>query len=237
MSGPVPVPPAPGSPDTPTASATPLPGWTRWGAYRSLGFGAKRALDLLLLFLGAPLWLPLLAVTALAVRRGLGSPVLFRQDRPGRHGRIFRMVKFRSMTDARNPAGELLSDAERLVPFGRRLRSTSLDELPELLNVLRGDMSLVGPRPLLVRYLPRYSPEQARRHDVPPGLTGWAQIRGRNALTWEAKFVYDVWYADHASLGLDLYILFHTVWAVIRRDGISAAGEATMSEFQGSHSP
>lgn len=221
-------------PAAPASTLPTPPAWTRVGPYRSLGLGWKRALDLFLLLVSAPLWIPLLAVVAAAVRLNLGSPVLFRQDRPGHRARVFRMMKFRSMTDARDAAGELLPDAERLPPFGRRLRSTSLDELPELLNVLRGEMSLVGPRPLLVRYLPRYSPEQARRHDVPPGLTGWAQVCGRNALTWEAKFAHDVWYADHASLGLDLYILLRTVRAVLLREGISAAGEATMSEFLGS---
>ncbi len=225
-------------PDTPGQSsvlnrATPLPGWTRLGRYHSLGFRAKRLFDLSLLLIFAPLWIPLLAVVAVAVRAGLGTPVLFRQERPGKKGRVFRIVKFRSMTDARTPSGDLQPDAVRLTNFGRRLRASSLDELPELLNVVRGEMSLVGPRPLLVRYLPLYSAEQARRHEVPPGLTGWAQVCGRNALGWEEKFALDVWYADHASLGLDLYILIRTVRAVMRRDGISAAGDATMPEFRG----
>ncbi|KAB2657597.1 MAG: sugar transferase [Verrucomicrobia bacterium] len=210
-----------------------VPRWTRLGRYREIGFAWKRAFDLAALLAGAPLWLPLLAVVAVWVRWALGSPVLFRQERPGHRGRVFRMMKFRSMTDARDASAQLLPDTERLVPFGRRLRSTSLDELPELLNVLRGEMSLVGPRPLLVRYLSLYSPEQARRHDVPPGITGWAQVCGRNALTWEAKFAHDVWYVDHASLGLDLHILLRTVRAVLLREGISAAGEATMPEFRG----
>lgn len=197
------------------------------------GLGAKRAFDLAVVILTAPLWLPLLAVLAVLVRVKLGSPVLFRQKRPGHRERIFEMTKFRTMTDARDAAGQLLPDAERLTPFGRLLRSTSLDELPELLNVLKGEMSLVGPRPLLVQYLPRYSSEQRRRHEVPPGLTGWAQINGRNAIAWEQKFALDVWYVDHRSLWLDLRILFLTVWKVVNRSGISAAGDATMPEFRG----
>lgn len=193
----------------------------------------KRFFDLAVVILTAPLWLPLLAVLVVLVRVKLGSPVLFRQKRPGHRERIFEMTKFRTMTDARDAAGQLLPDAERLTPFGRMLRSTSLDELPELLNVLKGEMSLVGPRPLLVQYLPRYSSEQRRRHEVPPGLTGWAQINGRNAIAWEQKFALDVWYVDHRSLWLDLRILFLTVWKVVNRSGISAAGDATMPEFRG----
>jgi sugar transferase EpsL len=193
----------------------------------------KRGLDLVLVLISAPLWGPLLVGVALLVRRRIGSPVLFRQERPGLAGRIYRMSKFRSMTEERGSDGLLLPDAQRLRPFGRWLRSTSLDELPELLNVLSGRMSLVGPRPLLTRYLERYSPEQRRRHDLPPGITGWAQVSGRNALTWDEKFACDVWYVENASLGLDLWILARTVWTVIRRDGISAAGEATMPEFMG----
>ncbi len=196
----------------------------------------KRVLDLVLVLISAPLWGPLLVGVALLVRWRIGSPVLFRQDRPGLGGRIYRMSKFRSMTEERGSDGLLLPDAQRLRPFGRWLRSTSLDELPELLNVLGGSMSLVGPRPLLTRYLERYSPEQRRRHDLPPGITGWAQVSGRNALTWDEKFACDVWYVDNASLGLDLWILARTVWTVIRRDGISAAGEATMPEFGGQDS-
>lgn len=194
----------------------------------------KRAFDLLVLGLAAPAWVPALLLLAVVVRRKMGTPVLFRQQRPGLGGRIFAMRKFRTMTDARDPEGRLLPDADRLTPFGRWLRATSLDELPELLNVLRGEMSLVGPRPLLVQYLPRYTPEQARRHDVPPGITGWAQINGRNALSWEEKFRLDVWYVDQGSLWLDVRILALTAWKVFRREGISAAGEATMSEFRGS---
>ncbi|WP_286998371.1 MULTISPECIES: sugar transferase [Comamonas] len=176
--------------------------------------------------------LPLLLLIWL-VRRKLGSPVFFRQVRPGLNGLPFEMVKFRTMTDARGPDGLLLPDAVRLTPFGRFLRSTSLDELPELWNVLKGEMSLVGPRPLLMEYLPLYSPEQARRHAVRPGVTGWAQVNGRNAIGWEEKFALDVWYVDHQSLWLDLQILWLTVKKVLVRDGISAAGEATMSKFTG----
>ena len=163
----------------------------------------------------------------------IGAPVFFRQQRPGLHGQPFQMVKFRTMTDARGPDGALLPDAERLTPFGRFLRSASLDELPELWNVLRGDMSLVGPRPLLMEYLPLYTPEQARRHAVRPGITGWAQVNGRNALSWEEKFALDVWYVDHQSLALDIRILWLTARKVLAREGISAAGEATMGKFTG----
>ena len=179
--------------------------------------------------------LPLLVVIWM-VRRKLGSPVFFTQVRPGMHGKPFKMVKFRSMTSERGTDGELLPDAERLTPFGHFLRSTSLDELPELWNVLKGDMSLVGPRPLLMEYLPLYSPEQARRHEVRPGITGWAQVNGRNAISWEDKFKLDVWYVDHCSLWLDIKILWLTVKKVLVREGISAAGEATMGKFTGSKS-
>lgn len=171
---------------------------------------------------------------AILVRTRLGSPVLFAQTRPGKDGKPFRMVKFRTMTDERGPDGTLLPDAERLTRFGRLLRATSLDELPELWNVLNGDMSLVGPRPLLMEYLPLYSPEQARRHEVRPGVTGWAQVNGRNALSWEEKFALDVWYVDHQSFWLDIRILWLTVRKVLVREGISASGEATMSRFTGS---
>lgn len=177
--------------------------------------------------------LPMLVVIWM-VRRKLGSPVFFTQVRPGMHGKPFKMVKFRSMTSERGTDGELLPDAERLTPFGRFLRSTSLDELPELWNVLKGDMSLVGPRPLLMEYLPLYSPEQARRHAVRPGVTGWAQVNGRNAISWEEKFALDTWYVDHQSLLLDMKILWLTVKKVLVREGISAAGEATMGKFTGS---
>jgi sugar transferase EpsL len=188
---------------------------------------AKRLFDLTLVLPGLLLLAPLMLATALAVRLALGPGVLFRQERPGLNGQPFTILKFRTM---RQGPG---TDAERLTPFGRCLRSTSLDELPELLNVLAGDMSLVGPRPLLMQYLPRYSPEQARRHEVLPGITGWAQVNGRNALTWEERFALDVWYVDNQSLTLDLRILGRTVWAVLNRQGISAPGQATVGEFMG----
>lgn len=193
----------------------------------------KRAFDFIVaLLLLMALALPMLVVMAL-VRYRLGSPVLFRQQRPGLNGRPFNMVKFRTMTDARAPDGSLLPDAQRLTAFGRFLRSSSLDELPELWNVLRGDMSLVGPRPLLMEYLPLYSAEQARRHEVRPGITGWAQVNGRNALTWDQKFKLDVWYVDHRSMTLDLRILFLTLLRVVQREGITAAGDASMPRFTG----
>jgi lipopolysaccharide/colanic/teichoic acid biosynthesis glycosyltransferase len=199
----------------------------------SRGGAMKRLFDLFLsIGLMLALALPLLLLWAL-VRRKLGSPVLFRQVRPGMYGRPFMMVKFRTMTDERGAEGELLPDAQRLTPFGRFLRATSLDELPELWNVLRGEMSLVGPRPLLMEYLPLYSPEQARRHEVRPGITGWAQVNGRNTLSWEERFKLDVWYVDHRSLWLDIRILWLTVRKVIVREGISAQGEATMPRFTG----
>jgi lipopolysaccharide/colanic/teichoic acid biosynthesis glycosyltransferase len=182
------------------------------------------------LILLAPIFLGL----ALAIALKLGRPVLFRQTRPGLHGLLFELVKFRSMTDARDALGRLLPDEERIPPFGAWLRSTSLDELPELLLVLRGKMSLVGPRPLLVTYLNRYTPEQARRHEALPGITGWAQVNGRNALTWEDKFCLDVWYVDHQSLWLDVKILFLTLWKALKREGINAPGSATAPEFMGS---
>jgi lipopolysaccharide/colanic/teichoic acid biosynthesis glycosyltransferase len=196
----------------------------------------KRLLDVLLAGVALlVLCLPLLFLMLL-VRVKLGRPALFSQLRPGRHGRPFRMFKLRSMTDARNATGQLLPDAERLTPFGRFLRNTSLDELPELWNVLTGDMSMVGPRPLLMEYLPLYSAEQARRHEVRPGLTGWAQVNGRNALDWEDKFRLDVWYVDNRTLLLDVKILWLTLRKVFAREGISAAGEATMTRFTGSRS-
>ncbi len=184
-----------------------------------------------LFFLALPL-----VLLGLMVRRKLGRPVLFRQVRPGLHGRPFMMVKFRTMTDERGVDGELLPDAQRLTAFGRFLRASSLDELPELWNVLCGEMSLVGPRPLLMEYLPLYSPDQARRHEVRPGITGWAQVNGRNALSWEERFKLDVWYVDHRSLWLDLRILWLTVRKVIVREGITAEGEATMPRFTGNKS-
>ncbi len=179
------------------------------------------------------LW-PVLLVVAFLVRRKLGSPVVFSQIRPGLGGKPFRMYKFRTMTDAKGPNGELLPDDVRLTPFGRFLRSTSLDELPELWNVLKGEMSLVGPRPLLMEYLPLYTAEQARRHEARPGITGWAQVNGRNAISWEDKFRLDVWYVDHQSLWLDIRILWMTVKKVVVREGIAAAGEATTTKFTGS---
>ncbi|WP_307697526.1 sugar transferase [Variovorax paradoxus] len=193
----------------------------------------KRAFDVLLAALALLLFAVPFAVLTWQVSRKLGKPVFFRQDRPGLGGRPFEMVKFRTMTDARDINGQLLPDAERLTPFGRFLRSSSLDELPELWNVLKGEMSLVGPRPLLMEYLPLYSAEQARRHEVRPGITGWAQVNGRNALSWEEKFKLDVWYVDNRTLWLDIKILWLTVRKVLVREGISAAGEATMSRFAG----
>lgn len=193
----------------------------------------KRAFDFFAALVALVLLLPVLVVLSLLIRVRLGAPVLFSQVRPGMKGKPFRMYKFRTMSDERGSDGELLPDDRRLTPFGRFLRSSSLDELPELWNVIKGDMSLVGPRPLLMEYLPLYSSEQARRHDVRPGVTGWAQVNGRNAISWEEKFALDVWYVDHRSFFLDLKILLLTVGRVIRRDGISAAGEATMPRFQG----
>jgi sugar transferase EpsL len=193
----------------------------------------KRIFDLILTLPILVLTSPILLIIAILVRVYHGSPVFFRQVRPGFHARPFQIYKFRTMTDARDAQGNLLSDAERLTSLGRFLRSTSLDELPELLNILRGEMSWVGPRPLLMQYLDRYTPEQARRHDVLPGMTGWAQINGRNAITWEDKFRLDVWYVDHWSLRLDIKILFLTFWKVIRREGINQPGHATAEEFMG----
>jgi len=177
---------------------------------------------------------PLLALLALAVRWKLGRPVLFAQTRPGLNGKPFAFYKFRSMTDARNAAGELLPDASRLTPFGGLMRKLSLDELPQLVNVVKGDMSLVGPRPLLMEYLPLYNERQAWRHEVRPGITGWAQVNGRNALGWDERFEYDVWYVEHRSFWLDLKIIAMTAWRVLRPQGISQAGQATMSKFTGS---
>jgi lipopolysaccharide/colanic/teichoic acid biosynthesis glycosyltransferase len=193
----------------------------------------KRAFDVAVAVIALTLLAPLGIVLCALVRIRLGAPVFFVQQRPGLHGLPFTMIKFRTMTDDRDAAGELRPDAERLPAFGRWLRSTSLDELPELWNVLRGEMSLVGPRPLLMEYLPLYTAEQARRHDVPPGITGWAQIHGRNTLSWDDKFALDVWYVDHRSFALDLRILGRTVANVIRREGIAAAGSATAPKFTG----
>ena len=197
------------------------------------GYPMKRTLDVAVAALGVVLFSPVLLVVALLVRIRLGGPVLFTQVRPGRHGRPFRMVKFRSMTDACDATGALLPDAQRLTSFGRFLRASSLDELPELWNVLRGDMSLVGPRPLLMEYLPLYTPEQARRHEVRPGITGWAQINGRNALSWNDKFGLDVWYVEHLSFTLDLRIFFLTFARIARPQGITAAHSATAEKFTG----
>lgn len=194
----------------------------------------KRLLDVTGAATGLLLLSPVVLTVAYLVRTRLGSPVLFVQVRPGLHGKPFRMYKFRTMTDARDAQGNLLPDSERLTPFGKWLRASSLDELPELINVLKGEMSLVGPRPLLMDYLPLYSAEQARRHDVRPGITGWAQINGRNAISWDQKFALDTWYVEHESVWLDIKILALTVWRVLRREGISAAGEATMPRFEGS---
>lgn len=199
-------------------------------------FMGKRFFDLVAAGLALLLLFPVLFILACTARIVLGRNIIFRQVRPGLHGRPFEMVKFRTMRDTKDEHGNLLPDAERLTSFGRFLRSSSLDELPELWNVLKGDMSLVGPRPLLMEYLPLYSPEQARRHEVRPGITGWAQVNGRNAISWEDKFKLDVWYVDNQSLWLDIRIIFLTIKKVVIRDGISAEGEATMSRFVGSAS-
>lgn len=196
----------------------------------------KRLFDVVIASLALFLLLIPLLGLAVFVRLKLGSPVLFSQIRPGLQGKPFRMIKFRTMTNARDSHGQLLPDAERLTAFGHLLRATSLDELPELFNVIKGDMSLVGPRPLLIEYLPLYTTEQSRRHDVRPGVTGWAQVNGRNALSWEDRFKLDVWYIDHYSLWLDLKILLLTVRKVFAREGINASGEATMSKFTGTRS-
>lgn len=194
----------------------------------------KRLLDLIGASIALLLLSPVMVIVAWQVRRDMGSPVLFRQTRPGLRGRPFQMIKFRTMRDATDANGTMLPDADRLTPLGRFLRASSLDEVPELWNVVRGDMSMVGPRPLLMEYLPLYSPTQARRHEIRPGVTGWAQINGRNALGWDEKFALDVWYVDNRSLWLDMQILGRTIAKVVRRDGISAAGEATMPRFEGS---
>ena len=211
------------------------PRWTRWGRYGGTKRFPliKRWLDLFVLLIGAPVWLPVTALVAIWVRLTLGTPVLFAQKRPGLGGQTFQMLKFRSMTDERDAEGVLLPDSRRLGAFGKRLRASSLDELPELFCILRGEMSLVGPRPLLVQYLELYDAEQSRRHDMPPGLTGWAQVHGRNALSWDEKFRLDCWYVDHASVALDLWIILLTVRRVIVRDGINAPGDATMPVFAG----
>ena len=193
----------------------------------------KRAFDIAASTSALVVLSPVLAITAYKVKKEMGSPVLFRQVRPGLHGKPFEMVKFRTMKDATDKEGNALPNSERLTEFGKKLRASSLDELPELWNVLKGDMSLVGPRPLLMEYLPLYSAEQAKRHNVRPGVTGYAQVNGRNSLSWEDKFKLDTWYVEHQSLWLDMKILLKTVKKVIIKDGISAEGEATMSKFTG----
>ena len=194
----------------------------------------KRLLDVIIASIALVLLAPLYAFVAYKVKKNLGSPVLFRQVRPGLDGKPFEMIKFRTMKDAVDEQGNPLPDSERLTPFGKMLRSTSLDEMPELWNVIKGDMSIVGPRPLLMEYLPLYSPEQAKRHDVRPGMTGHAQVNGRNAIGWEEKFKLDTWYVENQSIWLDFTIMFKTVHKVLAKDDISAEGEATMTRFTGS---
>lgn len=194
----------------------------------------KRLLDIIIASIALILLSPLYAFVAYKVKKNLGTPVLFRQVRPGLHGKPFEMIKFRTMKDAVDEQGNPLPDSERLTPFGQMLRSTSLDEMPELWNVIKGDMSIVGPRPLLMEYLPLYSPEQAKRHDVRPGMTGHAQVNGRNAISWEEKFKLDTWYVENQSIWLDFKIMFKTVHKVLAKDDISAEGEATMTRFTGS---
>ena len=196
-----------------------------------LPFTVKRLFDLVVVLLLFPMWFPLFLIVALAVWIKLGQPILFRQSRPGQYAKPFYMLKFRTMLNTTDSQGNLLSDSKRLTPFGKFLRSTSLDELPELWNILRGHMSLVGPRPLLIEYLPLYNIQQARRHEVRPGLTGWAQVNGRNAISWEEKFNLDLWYIEHHSFKLDLKILWMTLLKVLKRENISATGEATMQRF------
>ncbi|MGB7872739.1 MAG: sugar transferase [Anaerolineales bacterium] len=194
---------------------------------------SKRIFDLIGTLLGLVILSPFILLTALCVAIFLGTPIFFRQQRPGYKGQPFYIYKFRTMTDASDSAGNLLPDSKRLTRLGRFLRAISLDELPELFNILRGEMSLVGPRPLLMEYLGRYSPEQMRRHDVYPGLTGWAQVNGRNAITWQDKFRYDVWYVDNWSFWLDIKIILMTLWKVVKREGISQPGQATTEYFMG----
>ncbi len=193
----------------------------------------KWLIDRLMAAIALFLFSPLMVIIAIAVYWKMGSPVIFAQDRPGKNNRIFKFFKFRTMTDARDQDGQLLPDGDRLTPFGQWLRKTSLDELPQLWNVLKGDMSIVGPRPLLVSYLDLYTPEQARRHEVRPGITGWAQINGRNNITWQEKFDLDIWYVDNWSPWLDLKIILLTVWTVLQREGISQQGHATVEDFMG----
>jgi len=200
------------------------------GLYQRCG---KRFLDIILVVPALIVLGPVLGILILLVRFKLGSPVLFRQIRPGLNAQPFEILKFRTMTEAKDSSGELIPDTERLTDFSRFLRNSSMDELAEVINVLKGEMSLVGPRPLLIKYLDRYTPEQARRHEVKPGITGWAQVNGRNALTWEERFKLDVWYVDHVSFWLDVKILAMTAWKVIKREGINQPGQATMEEFRG----
>ncbi|WP_309303648.1 sugar transferase [Vibrio parahaemolyticus] len=194
----------------------------------------KRSFDIIVVLIAIVILAPFILVLALVVRKNLGTPVLFRQTRPGLNGKPFEMIKFRTMKEGVDPAGNPLPDSKRLTPFGEKLRSSSLDELPELWNVLKGDMSLVGPRPLLMEYIPLYDKEQARRHEVRPGVTGWAQVNGRNSISWEEKFKLDVAYIDNWSLGLDIKILFLTIKKVFKREGVSAEGHVTAAPFQGS---
>ena len=215
------------------SSETERQGYRMDARVTKIQLATKRALDLLAGSLLLLLTAPVLGPSALLVYLSLGSPVLFRQQRPGLHGRPFVILKLRTMTGARDVQGKLLPDKDRVTRLGRFLRSSSLDELPELINVVKGDMSLVGPRPLLMRYLDRYTPEQMRRHEVRPGITGWAQVNGRNAITWEQKFALDLWYIDHWSLGLDLRILALTCWKGLAREGINQLGQATMEEYMG----
>ena len=196
----------------------------------------KRIMDIFGSFFAILLLSPVMLLVALMVRRKLGSPVIFTHERPGKQGKPFKMMKFRTMLNTTDDQGKLLPNEERHTPFGKKLRSMSLDELPELFNVLKGEMSLVGPRPLLMEYLPLYNPQQMRRHEVPPGITGWAQINGRNAISWEKKFELDVWYVEHFNLLLDLKILWLTLWKVIRREGVNQSSEVTMEKFRGSES-
>lgn len=194
----------------------------------------KRASDFILALLACAFFLPIIIIVAILIRIKLGSPILFHQERPGLHGKVFKMYKFRTMTDAKDLHGNLLPNEQRMTKFGNALRATSLDELPGLFNVIKGDMSLVGPRPLLVEYLPLYTEEQARRHEVRPGITGWAQVNGRNAISWEEKFKFDVWYVDNQSFWLDIKVLLLTIKKVIVKDGINNSDNITMPRFKGS---
>jgi len=200
---------------------------------RTIRLGIKRLLDIILSLFGLIFLSPVILITAWMVRKKLGSPVFFVQERPGKEGKIFKMIKFRTMLDTRDADGNLLPNEKRHTKFGRMMRSTSLDELPELINVLKGEMSLVGPRPLLVEYLPRYNKHQARRHEMRPGITGWAQINGRNTISWEEKFDYDVWYVDNFTILLDMKILFQTVFKVFKREDVNKSQQVTMEKFQG----